>query len=208
MNRDVLETQWPQVREIIRDKFSDLTEEDIRQINGRYDALVAKLQQKYGYTREEAEDRIRSWNFDRSLPRGQVLREDKMRDERARREEDSSSIWKWVLGLGIPLLLLGLYTLGADRTNDFTTTTSTTPANSQQVVIESPADRAISNNLRNFLVAQPNLANNMDDIRISTNNGVVTISGSVDSREMHDFLISRASNFAGVRQVVDNLQVK
>lgn len=210
MNREVLETNWSQVREILRDKFSDLTEEDIRQINGRYDQLVAKLQQKYGYTREEAEERIRSWNFDRSAPRGQVIRDERMRmrEENVRKEEDSSSIFKWLLGLGIPLLLLGAYFLSTDRTDEMNRTT-TTPANTQQqVVIESPADRAISNSIRNAFLSQQVTAAELQNVQIATNNGIVTLNGFVSSPEMKDFLGTTARNFAGVRQVNNNLQVR
>lgn len=202
MNRDVLETQWPQIREILSEKFSNLTEEDIRQINGRYDQLVAKLQQKYGYSREEAEERIRSWNFDRMAgSRGQVIHED-----RVRRKEDNSSVLKWLLAIGIPLLLLGSYFLSTARTPEVTRT----PVVSQeQLAVETPADRVISNGLRNALLSQQSLTTaEIQNIQITTRNGIVTLSGTVPSRDARDFVVNMAQNFTGVNRVNDNLQIR
>jgi uncharacterized protein YjbJ (UPF0337 family) len=199
MNRDVLETQWPQVREILSEKFSNLTEEDIRQINGRYDQLVAKLQQKYGYSREEAEERIRSWNFDRTTnPRGQVVREDRLR-----KEEDSSSILKWLLAIGLPLLLLGAYFFNTARTPENTTT-----GVNQEQIAETPADRTISSGLRNSFLTQQNLASELQNVQITTHDGVVTLSGFVSNREVRDSLVNSAQNFSGVTRVINNLQVR
>lgn len=211
MNRDVLESQWTQIRDILHEKFSNLTDEDIRQINGRYDQLVAKLQQKYGYSREEAEERIRSWNFDRfatSGTRGQNVREDRIQESRVRREEDNSSVLKWLLALGIPLLLLGLYFANTAKTPE--AVTRTTPATTQeQFVVETPADRVITNGLRNELLSQQNFTTaEMQNIQITTRNGVVTLSGFVPSREVRNSVVNSAQNYTGVRQVVDNLQIR
>lgn len=201
MNRDVIESQWTQIRELLSEKFSNLTEEDLRQINGRYDQLVAKLQQKYGYTRDEAEEKIRNWNFDRFAgPRSQYVREERI----IRKEESSSNAWKWLLGIGIPLLLLASYFLG---TRNPETTTRAPANNQQQFLVESPADRAISNNVRNALLSQTT-ASDLSNLRITTENGIVTLSGSVSSADARDSIVSTAQNLPGVRQVVNNLQVR
>lgn len=206
MNRDVVETQWVQVRDVIRDNFNNLSDEDIRQINGRYDQLIAKLQQKYGYSREEAEDKVRSLNFDRyatnasnaSNPRGNRM---------AAREEvkdDSLSVFKWILGLGIPLLL-AFYLF-----NQYgTPTTTTTPTTTQdQMINETPADRVISTGLRDTILANQTFASEINNLQIATNNGVVTLSGTVANQEAHDFILSTARNFNGVNRVVDRIVVR
>lgn len=212
MNKNVLETQWVQIREILKDKFSNLTEEDIRQINGQYDQLVAKLQQKYGYSKEEAEQRILNWNFDRlaasneQIPEEKVRREENLRrEDRVSREEGDSSLLKWLLAIAIPLVILGTYFF----------VTNNTPENArqptavrEQVVNEPPADRLISNGLRNNFQTQPNLASELQNVQITTNNGVVTLSGSVSSKQTSDLMAAAAQNFAGVKRVVNNLQVK
>lgn len=208
MNRDLLETQWPQIREIISAKFSNLTDEDIRQINGRYDQLVAKLQQKYGYSREEAEERIRSWNFDRtSIAKEPVaMRNEKYKREdiRANREEDNSTLYKWLLGLGIPLLLLGAYFLSMPK-EDFARAPVVT---NNQVVVDTPADRLISDGLRSSLLSQQDLGFAMQNVQITSRNGVVTLSGFVPDAETKNFIEASAKNYSGVRQVINNLQIR
>jgi uncharacterized protein YjbJ (UPF0337 family) len=205
MNRDILETQWPQIRGLLIGKFPNLTEEDIRQINGHYDQLVAKLQQKYGYTREEAEERIRSWNFDRDMAAGttRVTREEYRSDYVAPRSEDDTSWYKYLLWVGLPLLLLGAYFFSSSM-NDRAAAPAPRVMN-QQAVVETPAERLISTNIRNALASRSELLQN---IQISTHDGVVTISGFVPNAESRAFIDNTAKQIAGVRQVVDNLQVR
>ncbi len=204
MNKNVLESQWVQVRELLREKFSYLTEDDIRQINGRYDELVAKLQQKYGYTKEEAEERILNWNFDRfAAPKSQIIQEDIVIKKHPIREEFSSA-YKWLLGIGIPVLLLGSYFL-AMRTPEVAQSPAVTQ---EQVVLETPADQLLSNDLRNLLLSQQNLAGAMQNVHITTNNGIVTLSGTVPNRETRNLIVNTTENVAGIRQVVDHLEIK
>lgn len=208
MNREVLESQWLQVREILRDKFSNLTEEDIRQINGRYDQLVDKLQQKYGYSREEAEDRIKSWNFDRFTTKAKdpVYREDRIiKEDKSTKMEDNSAL-KWLLGLGIPLLLLGAYfwSTTADQERN-----AAKPAAIEQNIAETPADRIISNNIRTALTSSQNMgAAETRNVQITTRNGIVTLSGTVPNSEVRDSIENTAKTLSGVRQVVNNLQIR
>ena len=210
MNKDLLESQWVQIREILKDKFSNLTEEDIRQINGHYDQLVAKLQQKYGYSKEEAEERIKNWNFDRftSASKGQNLREDRAYlDDKARLKKDNSNptLLKWLTGLLTLLFLLGLYYLPQATTHETVTTPTTV---NRAVVVENVADRAISDGIKNVLISSPLIASDIQNLQITTHNGVVTISGSVPSVEVRDSILNTAQNYSGVTQVINDLIVK
>ena len=206
MNRDILESQWSQIRDILSEKFSNLTDEDIRQINGQYDRLVAKLQQKYGYSREEAEERIKNWNFDRfaNTQKTQTAREGKVYNEDKVRRDESSSILPWLLALCLPLLLLAAYFYGPTGT---TTTTPTSPVIEEQVMTETPADRSISNNLRNALMSQGGMASEIRNIQIATQDGVVTLSGTVSNSQVRDFAGNVAQGFSGVREVNNNIRV-
>lgn len=211
MNKDLLETQWSQIRAMLKDKFPNLSDDDIAQINGQYDRLVAKLQQRYKYTREEAEDRIKNWNFDRftSIPQStfydKPYREDKVYQE-VRKEEKPVDYLKWLMALGLPLLFLLGYFLSPSRYE--TTTTQFPTVNQGAMFAETPADHAISNGLRDILISRPNIANAIPDVRITTHNGVVTISGIVPNNQAHDVILNAARNYPGVDQVVDNLQVR
>jgi uncharacterized protein YjbJ (UPF0337 family) len=58
MNANVLESRWRQMRGELRSWWGKLTDDDLEQIAGRKDRLVGMLQQKYGYTREAAQQEI------------------------------------------------------------------------------------------------------------------------------------------------------
>ena len=151
MNKELLETQWVEAREFLRNKWSKLTEEDIRQINGRYDLLVDKLEQRYGYTREQAEEEVRRWNIERtakpaySTDKSYTRQEANTREEeRSFRKDDSSSFFKWLLAIAIPVLLLAWY-FGTARSPEVTSPPrATTEENT--TFTENPADQSLSRN--------------------------------------------------------------
>lgn len=58
MNIDVFEGKWMQLRGRVKATWGELTDDDLEMISGRYDSLVGKLQERYGYSREQAEDEV------------------------------------------------------------------------------------------------------------------------------------------------------
>ena len=54
MNEDVFKGQWKQIRGKAKEWWGKLTDDDLNMINGKRDQLLGKLQEKYGFTREEA----------------------------------------------------------------------------------------------------------------------------------------------------------
>jgi uncharacterized protein YjbJ (UPF0337 family) len=58
MNTDILEGKWKQIRGEIRETWGELTDSDLEQIAGKRDKLVGTLQEKYGWSRDEAERQI------------------------------------------------------------------------------------------------------------------------------------------------------
>jgi uncharacterized protein YjbJ (UPF0337 family) len=58
MNKDILEGQWKQLRGEARAWWGKLTDSDLDRVAGKFDVLVGLLQEKYGYTREQATDEI------------------------------------------------------------------------------------------------------------------------------------------------------
>ena len=54
MNEDILKGQWRQLRSQIKQWWSVLTDDDLDKINGQRDKLIGKLQEKYGFTKEQA----------------------------------------------------------------------------------------------------------------------------------------------------------
>jgi len=61
MNWDRIELDWLFFKDKLRRNWAKLTDEDITRINGRRDELVARLQERYGFARAEAEREISAW---------------------------------------------------------------------------------------------------------------------------------------------------
>ena len=55
MNEDIFKGKWKQLRGQVKEKWGKLTDDQLDQVDGRMDILAGKLQEKYGYSREEAE---------------------------------------------------------------------------------------------------------------------------------------------------------
>ncbi|OGO31553.1 MAG: hypothetical protein A2136_10890 [Chloroflexi bacterium RBG_16_54_11] len=58
MNKDVIKGKWKEIRGEVKTWWGKLTDDDLDRIGGRFDSLVGILQQKYGYTRQQAMDEI------------------------------------------------------------------------------------------------------------------------------------------------------
>lgn len=58
MNDDIFEGQWKQLKGKVKQAWGVLTDDEIDQIGGKRDALVGKLQEKYGYSKLEAENEL------------------------------------------------------------------------------------------------------------------------------------------------------
>jgi len=61
MNRDMLEGKWNQIKGEARKQYGQLTDDDLARIQGNWDTFVGKLQERYGYTREQAENEAESF---------------------------------------------------------------------------------------------------------------------------------------------------
>lgn len=58
MNKHILEGKWKQVRGEAKAWWGKLTDNDLDRVAGKFEVLVGILQEKYGYTREQAADEI------------------------------------------------------------------------------------------------------------------------------------------------------
>lgn len=58
MNEDVFEGWWKQVKGNAREWWGRLTDDDVERIGGKKDKLLGALQERYGYTRERADEEI------------------------------------------------------------------------------------------------------------------------------------------------------
>ena len=58
MNKDILEGNWKQLKGRIKEMWGRLTDDELDQIEGHRDRLTGLLQERYGYSRQEAEKSI------------------------------------------------------------------------------------------------------------------------------------------------------
>jgi uncharacterized protein YjbJ (UPF0337 family) len=58
MNQDMLSGNWNQLRGKLRTWWGKLSDDDFEWISGQKDRLVGLIQEKYGYTRDQAEQDI------------------------------------------------------------------------------------------------------------------------------------------------------
>jgi uncharacterized protein YjbJ (UPF0337 family) len=56
MNSDIFEGKWKEMKGQIKEQWGKLTDDDLEQAAGNAEQIVGLLQQKYGYTREHAEE--------------------------------------------------------------------------------------------------------------------------------------------------------
>jgi uncharacterized protein YjbJ (UPF0337 family) len=79
MNDDVLSGMWKQIKGNVKSAFGRLTDDDLTEIEGNQDKMVGKLQERYGYSRADAEQ---AWNdFKHGLNRDSDQHMDRAADE-------------------------------------------------------------------------------------------------------------------------------
>ena len=61
MNSDQLKGNWKQLMGDAKKQWGKLTDDDLKQVEGRKDKLVGKIQERYGSSREEAEKQSDDW---------------------------------------------------------------------------------------------------------------------------------------------------
>lgn len=62
MNWDQIQGNWMQLRGKAKEKWGKLTDDDLDVINGRRDQLVGKLQERYRYSKVQAEKAAEDWS--------------------------------------------------------------------------------------------------------------------------------------------------
>ncbi|MBN2119076.1 MAG: CsbD family protein [Anaerolineales bacterium] len=58
MNKDVFAGKWKQIRGQSKAWWGKLTDDDLERAAGKFDVFTGLLQEKYGYSREHAEEEI------------------------------------------------------------------------------------------------------------------------------------------------------
>ena len=58
MNKEILKGKWLQTKGDVRNWWGRLTDEDVDQIQGDTEKFIGKLQEHYGFSREQAEKEV------------------------------------------------------------------------------------------------------------------------------------------------------
>jgi uncharacterized protein YjbJ (UPF0337 family) len=70
MNRDMFKGKWMQMKGSLRSKWGKLTDNDMTEIQGDMEKMIGKLQERYGYNREQAEKEMNEFmNAQQTQPR-------------------------------------------------------------------------------------------------------------------------------------------
>ena len=62
MNTDIWEGKWLQWKGRIKQKWGTFTDDDMKRIEGSKDAVIGRLQERYGHSKEAAEREWRAFS--------------------------------------------------------------------------------------------------------------------------------------------------
>jgi uncharacterized protein YjbJ (UPF0337 family) len=62
-----LKGQWNELKGRVKEKWGELTNDDLDRIEGRRDQLVGAIQQQYGRSRDEVEREVERWEQEQGL---------------------------------------------------------------------------------------------------------------------------------------------
>jgi uncharacterized protein YjbJ (UPF0337 family) len=62
MNEDTIKGNWLELKGKVKEKWGELTDDDLDQIAGNRDQLLGRIQQRHGRSREEAEAELNDWH--------------------------------------------------------------------------------------------------------------------------------------------------
>jgi uncharacterized protein YjbJ (UPF0337 family) len=58
MNKEMLQGNWTDLKGKIKEKWGKLTDDDLKIIEGKRDQIAGKLQERYGYAKEQAQKEL------------------------------------------------------------------------------------------------------------------------------------------------------
>lgn len=58
MNNDIISGNWKELKGRVREKWGQLTDDDLDRVNGKREQLVGVIQQKYGHAKDAVEREV------------------------------------------------------------------------------------------------------------------------------------------------------
>ena len=68
MNKDQLEGKWKQIKGKFKQKYANVTDDDLTYSEGKFDEMLGKLQEKTGKKKEEILEEIDNWIAQLEVP--------------------------------------------------------------------------------------------------------------------------------------------
>jgi len=62
MNWDRIEGDWKQFSGKVKEKWGKLTDDDLTVINGKREQLEGKIQERYGYGKDQVKKELDAWS--------------------------------------------------------------------------------------------------------------------------------------------------
>ncbi|MGQ7959433.1 CsbD family protein [Pseudomonas sp. SP16.1] len=62
MNDDIIKGQWKQLSGRIKERWGNLTDDDLDVAEGHAEYLTGKLQERYGWSKERAQQELRDFS--------------------------------------------------------------------------------------------------------------------------------------------------
>jgi uncharacterized protein YjbJ (UPF0337 family) len=58
MDANILKGKWLQLKGTVKEKWGQLTDDDVDRVEGSAERLVGVIQERYGYAKQKAEDEV------------------------------------------------------------------------------------------------------------------------------------------------------
>ncbi len=68
MNADILKGKWKELKGGVKETWGKVTEDDLKQIEGKEDQLIGVLQKRYGYSKEKAREEYEKFMAGKDKP--------------------------------------------------------------------------------------------------------------------------------------------
>jgi len=209
MERHQFNKYYHDLKPYIIDRWSKLTEEDMNQIDARFDIFSSKLQNKYKISKNHMEEQFHNWK-----PNVRFEAEDAFKSKKIQiAKEQEVNIRKWLVGAAVSfILLIGI--LGV--TQNYTTTDSKSDlyASYENIIaMANPsfgptADETITENIRKVLYSNALLLVDLEGLKIENSEGVVTVHGTVKNEDEKNLVKDQVEMIPGVVKVINNIKIR
>ncbi len=209
MERHQFNKHYHDLKPYIIDRWNKLTEEDMNQIDARFDIFSSKLQNKYNISKSHVEEQFHNW---KPNVRFEVENEYKSKKIQFAKEQEIN-IRKNLVGAGVTFaLLIGIFGV----TQNYTTTDGEFIADGSyenliamaKPISKTNPDEILTENIRQALFSNPFLLAVLQGFKIENSDGVVTVQGTVKNEDEKNLVKEQIEMIPGVVKVINNIEIR